>query len=374
MDLALRTQKLKSSFSYDSKAEIIEDNAEIIPFLFSQKLGENEVLRFQDTTPIDDICSTTDRFIRENTDFKYTVFAPKSNEKFSNAILLLHGLNERSWEKYLPWAEYLCKETGKPVILFPIAFHMNRGLQTWSSPRGAMPWVEKRKQKITGLINATFVNIALSSRLSLSPLRFYISGRESLFNLVQLTAEIKTGLHPLFEENTSVNIFAYSIGALLAQVIMLSNPCKLFTDTKFSLFCGGSIFEKMNGSAREIMDQEAFQKVYDFYTGKFSFKDDKIEDAFKSMVLTSANKNEREKFFEEAERRLQVITLKKDMVIPTCGAIEALGEKASKKSLCEMDFPFDYTHQNPFPLNKKIAPEELSGAFIKVFSKVAAFL
>ena len=124
MDLALRTQKLKSSFSYDSKAEIIEDNAEIIPFLFSQKLGENEVLRFQDTTPIDDICSTTDRFIRENTDFKYTVFAPKSNEKFSNAILLLHGLNERSWEKYLPWAEYLCKETGKPVILFPIAFHM----------------------------------------------------------------------------------------------------------------------------------------------------------------------------------------------------------------------------------------------------------
>ena len=73
-----------------------------------------------------------DNNIIENFSFEYPVFTPSGKFRQDKAILLLHGLNERNWDKYLPWAEFLCLHTGKPVILFPIAFHINRALVTWS--------------------------------------------------------------------------------------------------------------------------------------------------------------------------------------------------------------------------------------------------
>ena len=48
---------------------------------------------------------------------------------------MLHGLNERKWDKYLAWAHYLAEETGKPVIIFPTSFHINRSLPEWLNPR-----------------------------------------------------------------------------------------------------------------------------------------------------------------------------------------------------------------------------------------------
>ncbi|MCK9625152.1 MAG: DUF6051 family protein [Bacteroidales bacterium] len=374
MDLAIRTQELKSIFSYNNKVELIEDKLEILPFTFSQKNGEKEVQVFQNSAPTTGFCSTRDSNIEENIDFQYNIFAPKGTHKSKKGILLLHGLNERSWEKYLPWAEKLCKNTGQPVILFPIAFHMNRTPGTWYNPRSIMPWLEKRKSEYTELCNSSFVNVALSSRLSDSPLRFYVSGRESLFNIVQLLNDIRNGEHPLFAEEATINVFGYSIGALLSQVLMLSNPENLFDNSKFFLFCGGSIFEKMNGSAREIMDKEAYDKIYKYYTTGFNFKEDYIEHAFQSMVNTCSYQQERETFFEKAKNKIKAITLKKDVVIPTIGAIEAFGKKTSNIILEETDFPFEYCHQNPFPLNKKIAPELLSRAFLSIFNSAAAFI
>ena len=63
-------------------------------------------------------------------------------------------------------------------------------------------------------------------------------GRESVYNMWQLVHEIKNGEHPLFKEDTSINLFAYSIGALLSQVLLLANPDKMFTDTRLFMFCG----------------------------------------------------------------------------------------------------------------------------------------
>ena len=40
--------------------------------------------------------------IAENFSFEYPVFLPAGARRFENCILLLHGLNERSWSKYLP--------------------------------------------------------------------------------------------------------------------------------------------------------------------------------------------------------------------------------------------------------------------------------
>ena len=72
--------------------------------------------------------------VTENKSFIYPIFVPNNTTKSNEAILLMHGLNERNWNKYLTWAEFLCNSTGKMVILFPIAYHINRSPASWSNP------------------------------------------------------------------------------------------------------------------------------------------------------------------------------------------------------------------------------------------------
>lgn len=249
-----------------------------------------------------------------------------------------------------------------------------------------MPWVARRKQEVEHLDNSTFVNVALSYRLSDTPLRFYISGKESMFNLWQLFREIKTGQHPLFEKDSSINIFAYSIGAFLSQILMLANPEHLLDDSKLFLFCGGSIFSQMDGSARDIMDREAYRRVKNYFLNDFLTKNDEqrmlpvlyeedfMEKAFKAMIRPEVMKNYRESFFERIQDRLRIVTLKKDTVMPTQGVIEALGPKCVDTILEELDFPYEYSHQNPFPTNTGATPEMLYQSFTGIFNRVANFL
>lgn len=381
MDITLRAKHLARLFSYERKTAIEDSKLEIIPFQFTQTAGASEIHDFQKELPVSGFCPVTDNDIRENKTFTYTIFTPSARMRRNQAIILLHGLNERTWEKYLTWAESLAVSTGKPVILFPIAFHMNRTPKAWNNPRETMPWSVARKQEIADLCNSTFANVALSSRISHHPLRFYASGRESVYNLCQLVAEIKNGRHPLFAENTSVNLFAYSIGALLSQVLLLANPEKLFTDTRLFMFCGGSIFSQMNGNARDILDKEAFDRLQHYFRNDFlersdiptSFKNDFLEKAFKAMIRPEVLTDYRESFFQRACNRIRAISLKNDVVMPTGGIIAALGA-ASGNILKELDFPFPYSHQVPFPLAGKPDWELVGQSFDQTFGEAAAFL
>lgn len=381
MDLFLRSQQLNQIFSFEKKTTIEESHLDIIPFRFSQTTGAGEIEAFQKDLPVTGFCCDTDNRIQENKSFSYTVFSPSRKSRHEDVIILLHGLNERTWAKYLTWAEYLAKKTGKPVLLFPIAFHMNRTPSLWNNPRELLPWVSKRKEEVSDSTNSTFANVALSSRIFGHPLRFYASGRESLFNLYQLVSEIKNGEHPLFRECTSVNLFAYSIGALLAQVVLLANPEKLFSNSRLFMFCGGSIFSEMNGNARDIMDKAAYERLIHYYLNDFierrdippSFRDDYWEQAFKAMIRQDYMARERESFFRQACNRIRAISLRQDIVMPTEGIRKALG-KVSEKILEELDFPFLYSHQVPFPMQSRIEPDAVNFAFRSVFKKAATFL
>lgn len=381
MDILLRMQQLNRLFSLEKKVALEDGRLEIVPFRFTQVRGSGEIDRIQQGLDTTGFCQVTDNHIQENKTFSYAVFTPDGKEKRDKAILLLHGLNERTWEKYLTWAEYLVRTTGKPVILFPIAFHMNRTPGLWSNPRAILPWVNRRKEEVKDLTNSTFVNVALSSRLSKNPLRFYASGRESIYNVWQLVQEIKSGRHPLFREDTSVNIFAYSIGALLAQVILLADPGRLFASTRLFMFCGGSIFSEMNGNARDILDKEAFERLHHYFRNDFlrmhtlphACRHDFLERAFKAMIRPDVLTDYRELFFRKACHRIKAVSLKKDIVMPTGGIIKALG-KTSERILEEMDFPFPYSHQVPFPVHTKTDPTLIERAFTTLFGKAAAFL
>ncbi len=387
MDFFNRRNYLQNLYRSEEAVELKENGVKIIPFPFIEKREKKEISSQNGLVPEGTLfCSDPDIRIQENKEFAYSVFTPGGNGKYRNCIILLHGLNERNWSKYLAWAEYLSITTGKPVILFPIAFHMNRTPQQWASPRWNMSWVNQRKADEPDSSNSTFANVALSYRLSSSPLRLYTSGRETIQNLRQLIRQITGGRHPLFMKNTSVDFFAYSIGAMIAQVFMLGDPDKLLSDSRFFLFCGGSVFEEMNGSAREIMDQAAWEKVKGFYADRFmqneglnetlipGLLDESLNKAFTCMLKKDFLSDYRMQFFKEERERLRIMTLKKDTVIPTRGAYEAIGMHQSHGVITELDFPFEYSHQAPFPTGNSIDPGLINDAFMQVFRPAAEFL
>lgn len=320
-----------------------------------------------------------DNNIIENFSFEYPVFFPSGKPKHKEAILLLHGLNERNWSKYLPWAEFLCLNTGKPVILFPIAFHINRAPITWSNPRSLTDLLHFRKEKYTDDRSISYANVALSDRISQSPERFYLSGRQTWADLIVLFEELKNGRHPLFKEDTKIDIFAYSIGAFLSQVALMANQKDLFSDSRLFMFCGGSIFRSMFGISRSILDKPAFEKLQQYYIYNFGneavpvWERDNAFNAFLRMITPERFRTEREKFFTRFKGKIRGIALSKDVVIPYHGVLEALGKKNAESTIQLLDFPFSYTHENPFPHNSKDTTS-LDNAFNNVFSRVAEFL
>lgn len=375
MTLEQRTKRLVSLFSYSKPVEIEENEIMMTPFSFIQKKGIYDLLQLQNEMSATEFCPLKDSMIEENRMFPYVIFTPKRYKKGSHVIILLHGLNERNWNKYLVWAEELVIRCGKPVILFPIAFHMNRTPVNWSSPRWVMPFSSSRKNTEKGTTNITAFNYVLSRRLELSPLRFYISGRQSVYNLWQLASEISAGKHEFFAKNTKIDLFAYSIGSFLSQILLISNPDNLFDNTRLFSFCGGSIFEKMNGSAKDILNEQANETIHQYYTTKpVTIMCDKIEKAFNEMVLSSRLKSEREKFFSEIYYRLKFITLKQDIVMPTDGVRAALGNDLFDKIGEEIDFPFQYSHQIPFPIDKGYNDDVLKNALNNMLDRAQIVL
>ena len=162
MDFKNRSNYLRMLFSYDRITDLDDRKVKILPFTFNEKSKKKETDKLLKLVPYgSDFCRETDNLIKENVSFNYPVFVPDHDRKYKDCIILLHGLNERNWNKYLCWAEYLCKSTGKPVILFPIAFHMNRTPENWYLPRQSMPWVSFRKNNTPDTDNSTFANVAL---------------------------------------------------------------------------------------------------------------------------------------------------------------------------------------------------------------------
>jgi len=333
--------------------------------------------------PDPDLCR--DVKIAENRSFCYPVFVPPGELKSTSGILLLHGLNERNWDKYLCWAEYLAIHTQKPVILFPLAFHINRSPSSWCDPRSMSSLMVKRKQEAGDPRSLTFANAALSERLSKEPYRFFSSGLQTVQDLMTLTLQIRNGEHPLFSEGASLDIFAYSIGSFLAEIILMANPLKLFSTTRLFVFCGGAIFCDMYGESRYIMDKTAYERLFQYYcydwlreeyktvtSGEAVF--DGLLSAFNTMINPDLFKKERTTFFESGKERIAGISLVKDKVMPWSGVEACMGSRLAGECFELMDFPYDYTHESPFPTNGRIDNSSLNYSFLTVFQKSAAFL
>jgi hypothetical protein len=342
-------------------------------------------LTFRSDVSLKGFSNEKDEMIPENQSFSYPVFTPLRPES-NKVILLLHGLNERSWVKYLVWAYYLALNTDSYVVLFPISFHINRSPQSWKDPRAMIPFMKNRNSLTTDLKMSSFANVALSNRLTEDPLRFLNSGYQTVADLTKLLGSIRNGEHPVIPKSNKINVFAYSIGAFLAEILFMGNPDNLFDKSKLFIFCGGSVFSNMRGSSKLIMDSLAFDKLYDYYLNDFEksikgksplveyLNSSQIGMAFRSMIDLGRFKSFRENILKKIDNRIRSITLMKDTVIPSSGIVATLGDKKNRDIVKIWDFPFNYSHENPFPIFDFPMSVKVDASFEKIFSEAGAFL
>lgn len=326
-----------------------------------------------------------DENIAENASFNYIVMKNNTPEQAKSLIFLFHGLNERSWDKYLPWGFNLVNTTGKPVVMFPLAYHINRAPRMWSDPRLMSEVSKERVRLFPELQFSSFANAALSIRLQFSPNRFLLSGMQTFNDIVRLMTTIRRGEHPLFHEDAAANIFGYSIGAFFSEIVMMSNPGGFFDDSKMFLFCGGPTLDLMNPVSKAIIDSEAALALKYFYidtNGVDFLKDEMIAPVleqyeeggkvFQSMLSHRKMKAYRTEKFKTFQDRCMIVALQKDAVMRPDAVKKSLPTCFHNRIKTD-DFPYAYSHENPFPVNERIEGE-VNGSFTRVFYGAGEFL
>ncbi len=327
--------------------------------------------------------NTEDNSFDENNNFKYIVVKDNSGKRAKDVIFLFHGLNERRWEKYLPWATMLHKLTGKAVILFPIAFHMNRAPNSWSNPRLMKRMSELRINKYKGIKNSTFANAALSSRLHTKPSRFFTSGFQTFSDVMKLVTEIRAGDNKFIYDDSSIDFFGYSIGALLAEVLLMANPNNAFDKSRLFIFCGGPTFDIMFPVAKAILDSEAYDsmgkffKLFDDYLNHGKIERSALPEIkyFKSLLSQYGLRNIREERLIELKDNIFAVSLIKDKVVPPESVINTLNGTDKKIPIRTMitDFPYKYSHETPFPADKN-QREIVNVNFENIFDLASSYL
>lgn len=376
MNFTERYKYLKEIFSTKEESIVLNDTVtKIRNMKFISDFNKNDFIPWSNRTG--------DKAILENTHFSYPVFVPHGKKINDKAIILVHGLNEKIWNKYLTWAENLCENTGKSVILFPISYHMNRAPERWTDPREMSGLKEIRKSFYPDLQQSTIVNLSLSERLTSVPQRFFLSGYNYAEDLIKLIKKIKSGRHPLFSTGTKIDFFAYSIGVFLIQCLMVADPEDLMKNSKFVFFAGGSLFCDMKGISKYIMDNKAFERIHNYYLngmeeeieqgGEYAgiFMETNMGKAFRTMIRPDRFQRIRENVVKYFKPSILLIALRDDQVVPLSGILNVYGKNSN---INIMHFKFPYLHENPFPVNIPEVFSLVDKAFKRVFTPACAFL
>lgn len=329
-----------------------------------------------------------DSQVKENKQFRYHILARTTDRPITRFVLMFHGFNEKTWDKYLPWAMKIVEGTGKAVVLFPFAFHMNRAPLEWSDSRKMQKISEERRRTFPHLVSSTFSNVAISSRIHIQPQRFFWSGLQSYYDVIQLLDQIKSGNHALIIPDAEFDLFTYSIGGLLAQILMMTNHKDYFSSSKLCLFCGGAVFNRLSPVSRFILDSEANVALYSYIIEHLEshLKNDvRLRHylagvhpegiTFFSMLNYNLMRKERETILQKISHQVLAIPLEQDTVVPSYEVINTLqGSRRQIPIPVEVvDFPYPYHHENPFPADRRIAGE-VTAAFNMVFERVSRFL
>jgi hypothetical protein len=343
----------------------------------------------QDYEPdvIQKMLNKKDSEIGENIKFRYHMIMPGNKRKAKGIIFMFHGFNEKYWNKYLPWAAYIAGKTGKSVVMFPIAFHMNRAPAAWSNSREMYYVSEQRKQRHPDVICSSLSNVAISTRLHNKPQRFLWSGLQTYYDVIDFVEDFKEGKHPAIEADATIDFFSYSIGTFLGEILMMSNKDGFFSNSKYATFCGGAVFNRLSPVSKFILDSEANVSLYSYVVEHLEShmrRDEVLRrymhthpegNNFRSMLNYKILTHDREEVFRKMSHRFYAITLAKDEVVPAYEVINTLQGSCRDipVNVEILDYPYKYIHEDPFPALPKIA-DEVDKQFRMTFDKISDFL
>jgi hypothetical protein len=328
-----------------------------------------------------------DHNILSNNSFDYYIVENINNSQPSGTIFLFHGLNEKRWDKYFPWAYELAKQTGKTVILFPLAFHMNRAPYVWSDSRLMNKVALQRANKLPNA-KTSFINAAISERLESSPQRFFLSGLQTYKDFCGLLKSIRCGTENNISPDTTIDFFGYSIGAFFSLLLLMDNPDKELDNSRLFLFCGGTTFDNMLPVSRYIIDMRASKSVENYFETQLKnkpllekrlehyFNDVPIERSyFPTLIRQNDYTDIREKRLSQLHERINAIALMQDEVVPPVGVSNTLtGEfKRINTHVDVLDFEYPYDHVTPFPLIEKYQAQ-VDKSFKHVMESASTFL
>ena len=349
--------------------------------------SKEEVEFYSENGISDNSVHIKDIFAKENRSFKYQIIKPKGIDKVKKVVLLFHGFNERDWSKYLPWAKAISDGTESAVVLFPIAFHMQRAPKEWSNTREMFRLSEERKKAFPDIENSSLTNVAVSTRLHAMPQRAIWSGLQTYNDVLQLMRDIKKGNNTHIDKDAHFDIFSFSVGGFLAQVLKLANHNNYFDNSKVCLFCSGATFSHQAPVSKFILDSKTDAALYAYLIKDFDeiLKKDEVlhhyirEDnmagkIFYAMLDYDKERAFRERLLKKHEQQFYAISLTKDDIVPPLEIENTL--KGANRDIDirvdEMDFEYDYIHENPFPVIA-VDSEKVDKSFNMVFDRVCEF-
>ncbi|MTG97204.1 hypothetical protein GJV76_03485 [Myroides sp. BIT-d1] len=354
---------------------------------------EDHQVEFQEcfvkyTADTDTLLDVPDFSVKENLDFKIIVVKPNDVKVCQDVIVMFHGLNEKKWDKYLPWAYELTKRTKKAVVLFPISFHMDRTPWQWSDRKMMFEIAQKRAADWKENSDSSYVNAAISTRMEAHPQRMFWSGLQTYYDFIEWEKALRKGVFSTVSSQANIDLFGYSIGSFLSIILMMANPNNILDKAKLVCFCGGMTIDRMFPVSKYIMDGRAtimMQKIFaQLLTTSFAaeprlnhYQSCELhpgESWFKTMLRYNHFQAEREVRLRELQGQIMSINLKNDEVAPPVEALNMLKGPYRDIDIKVdiLDYPFNYTHMVPYPLTSKNA-EEVDIHFNLTMDKMANF-
>ena len=299
-----------------------------------------------------------DALIEQNIHFRYPLvreFAPAAKRpRRHHLLILLHGLNEHSFTKYIPWAYHIWKKTGRPVALFPLTFHINRVMPEWGRfQQGSFA----RRKALPGNENAHRFNAVISERLGAYPERFFWGAMQSYWDIVDLVRQIRRGEHPHIAEDARIDLLGYSAGGYVALALLLANEEGLFEESRGVLFATCAAMRDVNLSSHLIVDLEAeigLMKLYVKYEDRLA--NDRLKHWldwhpegrwFNAFCGLMPNRTRLEARLKEIAPRILGIANSNDQVMPPGAMLNALQgiRRSTGVRIDELDLGI---HENPF--------------------------
>ncbi|HTP29894.1 MAG TPA: DUF6051 family protein [Anaeromyxobacteraceae bacterium] len=297
---------------------------------------------------------TPDCDVAENVDFRYPLLRSPGRERARALVIVLHGLNERSFTKYVPWAYQIWRSTGAAVALFPLSFHVNRVSPQWGRE---LHEHLARRQAVPRNENVHGFNCVISDRLDAYPERFFWGAVQSYGDVVDLVRQVRSGRHPHVDSEARIDLVGYSIGGYLALGLMLLDEGDLFTETRAVVFESGAALRATNMSSRFIIDhacEVSLMKLYVRFTGRLAntrlshwLAHHALGRWFRALCGDESERPRLEARLRELAPRLLALSNRNDEVIPAPAVLNTLqglhrdtGVRVQELSLGVHEHPF----------------------------------